>query len=199
MTQFIQSPKDLVTPREATRQGFLRQALEKTERAQSFIERAFQLRDYLNSIDHVPDLSSLEDLNLKNALIAASGFSDKAKSNLTEQELADSLSSVLEAIIRQAGVHWRDEVVFRFLLTRGDTLGGAMRNVTGAVGAQLLTNALHSALSKRGFSFQLRRGKSSKTTSIPRKQRGCYPPGCNRTLEVRPKLFGKSGCVSCLR
>jgi len=56
-------------------------------------------------------------------LVAAAGFSDKAAHYFPTQELRDALIKVLEAIHEQAHADWRDEVLYCFLLTKGDSMG----------------------------------------------------------------------------
>ncbi len=46
-----------------------------------------------------------------------------------------------------------EELVYRFLLTRGDTLGGSMRNLVGAIAQRRLTRALVAGLRVAGTPF----------------------------------------------
>ena len=52
--------------------------------------------------------------------------------------------------LEPAGKDFIDELVYRFLLTRGDSLGGRMRNLGGILGEQKLSRALISTLSVEG-------------------------------------------------
>ncbi len=47
-----------------------------------------------------------------------------------------------------------DELVYRFLLTRGDSLGGSMRNLAGALGERRFTRILLSTFSVSGIDFE---------------------------------------------
>jgi len=47
-----------------------------------------------------------------------------------------------------------EELVFRFLLIRGDTLGGSMRNVGGMLAQRKLTRAILSTLNIAGIAYQ---------------------------------------------
>ena len=131
--KFIQSHKDLVTTAESTRLGFLEQALKKTEVAEAFVDSANKLRERLETADN-PD-EAIAITSIREELIAAAGFSDKASNHSSASELRQALKTVLERIHEESegtAIDWRDNVVYRFLLTKGDTVGGMMRNITGA-------------------------------------------------------------------
>jgi hypothetical protein len=107
----IASAADLVTTHEAIREGFLKQALAKTNQAAPFIEEAELLSAGLSVVENPDTLDKIEIKNLRNALIAASGFSDKARSRLTEPELNAALHEVLKLIIQSEPQNWRQEIV----------------------------------------------------------------------------------------
>ena len=73
-------------------------------------------------------------------------FRTKRAGQLTDAELEPALAQVLAQIQASAPDSWQREIIYRFLLTRGDTLGGSMRNVTGAAGGAQLSRAVISAL-----------------------------------------------------
>src|SRR3990172_13132962 len=125
---FIKTYKDLVTTHKATRDGFLEQAFRKTTEANPHIGQARRLQTRLQQIS---DPNSLVNaLDIRDELIASAGFSDKATNHFSASELKDALLKVLGKIQADAPIDWRSEIVFRFLLTRGDSLGGTMRNIT---------------------------------------------------------------------
>ena len=62
-------------------------------------------------------------------LITASGLSDKAVVHLTDQDKTEAIQGLIENFLEPAGAKFVEELVYRFLLTRGDALGGSMRNV----------------------------------------------------------------------
>ena len=76
---------------------------------------------------------------------------------MTEAELENALAQVLEHIRESAPDSWRREIVYRFLLTRGDTLGGSMRNVTGAAGGAQLSRVIVTALEAVNFAYTISR------------------------------------------
>lgn len=152
----ITRPQDLVTSHEAVCEGFLAQALKKTERANPYIARAHQVWTVLKSLETVH--AGAQEESIRNELLAAAGFSDKARSHLSEQELERGIELILATIAKQAEA-WREEVVYRYLLTRGDSLGGEMRNVTGALGAAKLSNAIVESLVKSNTAATIERSE----------------------------------------
>jgi type II restriction enzyme len=83
---------------------------------------------------------------IRDDLITAAGFSDKAANYFSSSELEDALLKVLQEIEKKAGPDWQTEIIYRFLLTRGDTLGGVMRNILGAEAKDKFTEAILAAL-----------------------------------------------------
>lgn len=55
-----------------------------------------------------------------------------------------------------------DELVYRFLLTRGDSLGGSLRNLAGSLGERKFTRAIISTLSIEGKTYKWLHSKSRK-------------------------------------
>ena len=53
---------------------------------------------------------------------------------------------IAEQFLEPAGAHFVEALVYRFLLTRGETLGGSMRNVGGAMAQQKFTQCLINSL-----------------------------------------------------
>jgi type II restriction enzyme len=99
----------------------------------------------LQEVSHVDEL--LELPQFRNDLIAASGFSEKAKNRIAVTELDEAVIIALRKIASDAGTNFRQELVYRFLLTQGDALGGQMRNWTGANAGRKFTTAIHEAFS----------------------------------------------------
>ena len=148
--QSIRRHSDLITTPEQIRLGFREQALKKTERANIYVNQAIRLRDRLQAIGS-PE--QIDVLSVTEEMVAAAGFSDKATKYFSPSELESSLRSVLAPIIQDAGEDWRDALVYRFLLTRGDSLGGRMRNITGAVATAKFSQAVMDSLSERNVRY----------------------------------------------
>jgi len=140
---------ELVTTPAAICDGFLSQALAKIEKAAPLIKEAKRFRRVLRSIPEIADLLGREEIY--EDLLSAAGLSEKARSHLQGKELESVLARVLEAIAKRSQRGWRDELVYRFLLTKGDSLGGSMRNITGAFGGRRIGEAILHALKERGL------------------------------------------------
>ncbi len=160
----IKSYSDLVTSHKAVRDGFLEQALKKTTEARPYIAQALRLQTRLQKIHDLAGLIDASDI--RDELVAAAGFSDKSAHYFAASELEDALLEVLGAIEADATNEWRSEIVFRFLLTRGDSLGGAMRNITGALAQVKFTDALVLALARKRIPAAVVRANNGKTQKM---------------------------------
>jgi len=148
---FIKKSDDLVTSQSATRAGFVSVALEKNIKATPFINEARALRSIALKVKNPKEL--LDIAEIEPALLTASGLSDKSLNHLDASDKLSAKKNLIENFLIPAGNDFANELVYRFLLTRGDTLGGMMRNITGLLGEKKLTRAIISALSIRGYSF----------------------------------------------
>ncbi len=151
---------DLVTSHAETRAGFLELALEKNRQATPFITQARALKAVALPLSRPADLLTLSTIQA--ALVAAAGISDKAAGHLDattkEQAVRDFIANFLDI----AGADWVDELVYRFLITRGDTVGGSMRNIGGAIAQRKLTRNIIAALSLANVPFEWRHAKTKK-------------------------------------
>lgn len=150
--QHLNSSDDLVTPYAAVRAGFVALALEKNRRATPFVEQARVLKAAASRIKTPMELVGIEDI--KPALLTAAGVSDKAAKYLEPQNKIAAIRGLIENFLEPAGANFIEKLVFRFLLIRGDTLGGSMRNVGGVLAQRKLTRMLLSTLTVAGKSYQ---------------------------------------------
>ena len=148
----LTSSGDLVTSYEAIRAGFVALALEKNRRATPFVEQARALKVAASTVATPANLMELEEIQL--ALLTAAGVSDKAAGHLRPEDKAAAILGLIENFLAPAGTEFVEELVFRFLLTRGDTLGGSMRNVGGLLAQRKLTRALISTLALAGTPYR---------------------------------------------
>lgn len=156
----IESPADLVTSHEAICAGFLDQALEKSKAADPYVEEALEFWKRLQ--EHGTADEAINDPELRSPLVTAAGFSDKAQSHLTSDELDAAIKKSLKWLRgRKRG--WRMELFSRYLLTRGDSLGGSMRNITGASAGRRLADAVVKCLTDLGIKFKVNFTDSDKT------------------------------------
>jgi hypothetical protein len=148
----LKSSDNLVTSYEAVRAGFVALALERNRRATPFVEQARALKVVASGARNPIDLLTTE--GIQTALLAAAGVSDKAAGHLQPEDKTAAVLGLIENFLAPAGANFVEELVFRFLLTRGDTLGGAMRNVGGILAQRKLSRALISTLALAGITYR---------------------------------------------
>jgi len=146
--QHLTSSKSLVTPYEAVRAGFVALALEKNRRATPFVAQARALKTAASKAKVPTDLLKITEI--LPALLTAAGVSDKAINHLQEADKAEAINGLIKNFLDPAGANFVEELVFRFLLTRGDTLGGSMRNIGGFMAQKKLTRAILAYLKLAG-------------------------------------------------
>jgi type II restriction enzyme len=125
--------------------------LEKNRRATPFVEEAKALRASASRARQPDDLYQISEIIP--ALTTAAGLSDKAVGHLQQDDLQEAMSNFIESFLKPAGDSFVDELVYRFLITRGDSLGGRMRNLAGLLAEQALIRAIIATLSIRGIQF----------------------------------------------
>ncbi len=136
----LNSSNDLRTTYEATRAGFIQLALERNRRATPFVAEARALRSAASSVTKPHDLLNIPDI--QQGLLTAAGVSDKAAKYLGERDRREAIVGLIEHYLLPQGETFIEELIFRFLLTRGDTLGGSMRNVGGFMAKKKLSRAI---------------------------------------------------------
>ncbi len=152
-TLHLNSADDLVTTYEARRAGFVALALERNRRATPFVEQARTLKVAASQLGTAKDL--LTATHLQSALLTAAGLSDKSLAHLLPEDKTNAVRELIEQFLEPAGKAFAEELTYRFLLTRGDTLGGSMRNIGGAVAAQKWNRALLASLTVTGVPHQV--------------------------------------------
>ncbi len=154
----LRSSDDLVTTYEAVRAGFIALALEKSRRASPLIAEARALQAAASRAKSPTDLLTISEI--KAGLMIAAGLSDKALSHLLPDDKDKAINNLINDVLKPAGDRFVEELVFRFLLFRGDSLGGSMRNVIGAFAQRRLTRAICAALAIADVSYRWRPAKS---------------------------------------
>lgn len=143
---------DLVTAPEEIRAGFVALALERSRQATPFVEQARALKVSAMSAKRPRDLLEIE--GIRTALLTAAGFSNKATKQTEKKDQTSAIQDFIERFLEPAGTNFVEELVYRFLLTRGDSLGGLMRNAAGKLGERKLTRTLISALTLHETAYQ---------------------------------------------
>ncbi len=154
----LKSSKSLITPYEQTRAGFIALALEKNRKATPHVEEAKALKALVSRISKPKDLLTLT--KLRPSILTAAGLSDKATNHLTEENKTEAIKGFIDNFLEPAGKDFIDELVYRFLLTKGDSLGGSMRNLAGTLGERKFSRTLISTLSIEGKEYLWLHSKS---------------------------------------
>lgn len=160
----IQNAESLTTTHEATRAGFISIALEKNRRADPHIAKARALRAKAQLLGGPTDL--VNEMVARNQVLAASGLSVKALKYLDETDRDIAIGEFVENCLVPAGDAWREELIYRFLLTQGDALGGEMRNVVGRLGDERFLKYLIAALQVAGTDIRWLHKKSKKWSEL---------------------------------
>jgi len=161
----IQKAEDLVTSREQTRAGFITLALEKNYLASPYIDEAKALHALASKISSPIDLLSQNDLKV--GLLSAAGLSDKSLNYLTEDDKTLAIKGLIEKFLEPAGDNFVDELVYRYLLTKGDALGGKARNLAGSLGERKFLRSMISVFSLSGIQFQWKDSETNTWLSKP--------------------------------
>lgn len=148
----IKSANDLVTSREKTRAGFISLALEKNYLAVPYVEEAKALKALASKVSKPKDLLQVHDLRV--GLLTASGLSEKSLNYLTEDDKTLAIEGMIEKFLEPAGDGFVDELVYRYLLTKGDALGGKARNLAGVLGERKFLRSMLSVFNLSGINYQ---------------------------------------------
>ncbi|MBI2282420.1 MAG: restriction endonuclease [Bacteroidetes bacterium] len=154
----ISAASDLVTSRDQTRAGFISMALEKNYMAIPFIEEAKALRSIAARVKSPQELLAIQEIRF--GLLTASGLSDKALGYLNAEDQTTAIEGLIEKFLEPAGPSFADELVYRFLLIKGDALGGKARNLAGALASRKLLRTLVSVLNLSGIHYKWKDSES---------------------------------------
>jgi len=160
----LQSNDDLVTTYEATRAGFVGLALEKNRRATPYVAEARAPQEAASQVQTPADL--LNVTGIEAGLLTAAGLSDKALVHMLPQDKTEAIIGLIRNFLEPAGTKFAEELVFRFLLTRGDTLGGSMRNIGGVLAQRKLARAILSTLAIAGVRYRWQHTKTRKWANM---------------------------------
>lgn len=149
----ISCSNDLITSREQTRAGFIEAALEKNRKAQPFIDSAKSLKSLAVRVSRPMDLLSVPGLRF--GLLAASGLSDKSLKYFRDEDKVVAITKMIEQCLVPAGDGFVDEFIYRYLLIKGDSLGGSMRNYVGNIAKTKLTRKLLTMLNLYNISYKV--------------------------------------------
>lgn len=148
---FITEPKDLVTTQEQTRAGFLKIALEKNVIGDPYVKNALAFKA-MAANTHGPD-DFLNISSVRPFLLTAAGLSEKSMQYLDTEDQTAAIRELIEKFLKPAGENYIDEVVYRYLLIKGDAVGGTMRNRIGVLGQEKLIRTILSCMNVQGIVY----------------------------------------------
>lgn len=161
---------DLVTSREKTRAGFIAMALEKNYIAVPYVEEAKALKSLAQEVKKPKDLLKVDGLRV--GLLTASGLSDKSLNYLTEEDKLTAIKGLIEEFLEPAGEDFINELVYRYLLTKGDALGGKARNLAGSLGERKFLRSMLSVFSIGGIEFKWKDSETNSWLDKPKDDTG---------------------------
>ena len=161
----LKSRKSLETTYEAVRAGFVALALEKNRRATPFVAQARALKSAASKARTPNGLLKIS--GIQGGLLTASGVSDKATNHLQDSDKDEAVRGLIKNFLEPAGANFVEELVYRFLLTRGDTLGGSMRNVGGFMAQKKLTRGILAHLKLAGIRCNWLHSETKTWESLP--------------------------------
>ncbi len=161
----LNGARGLVTTSENTRAGFISLALERNRRATRFVAEGRDLKVNAAQVKTPPSLRDID--RIQAALLTAAGVSDKAAGHFLESDKDVAIENLIAEFLEPAGSAFVEELVYRFLLTRGDTLGGSMRNVGGVLAQRKLSRALTASLTNAGRHFRWLHAATGAWAEIP--------------------------------
>ena len=149
----ITSSENLVTSPAQRRAGFMEAALEKNRKSKSYIDEAKTLKQLASKASEATDLLSIPAI--RDGLLTASGLSDKSWKYFTERDKTEAIKKLIEEFLEPSGDGFIDELVHRFLLIKGDSFGGSMRNLVGKIAEMKFVRKLLSVLSISGATYRV--------------------------------------------
>ena len=150
--KYVKTHEDLMTTHEETRAGFLAIALEKNRVGDPYVKQALAFRTIVSETEKPEDF--IEMPNIRPFLLTAAGLSEKSLQHLNEEDHKVVIKELIEKFLKPAGKDYIDETIYRFLLTKGDAVGGSMRNRIGSMGEEKLVRCLLSCMKVQGCDYK---------------------------------------------
>jgi hypothetical protein len=143
--EHLKNDQNLITTHEETQAGYYSLINERNRKAARYLEEARALRFTASKAYNAPDLLNLREM--QSALLMADGVSGNALNYLDKNEL-------VKRYLKPADKAFVDDLVFRFLLARGDALACSMRNVDGELARRKLIRSFISILNLADCSYK---------------------------------------------
>lgn len=159
MNIYITSQEDLITTHEETRAGFLAIALEKNMVGDPYVKQALAFKSMVSFTNGPDDFLTMP--SIRPFLLTAAGLSEKSLQHLNTEDCTFVIKELIDKFLKPAGSAYIDETIYRFLLTKGDAVGGTMRNRIGAMGQEKLVRCILSCMNVRGITYEWVDGNNS--------------------------------------
>lgn len=159
MNRYITSQEDLITTHEETRAGFLAIALEKNMVGDPYVKQALAFKSMVSHTKGPDDFLTMP--SIRPFLLTAAGMSEKSLQHLNNEDHTLVIKELIDKFLKPAGSAYIDETIYRFLLTKGDAVGGTMRNRIGAMGQEKLVRCILSCMNVRGITYEWVDGNNS--------------------------------------
>lgn len=183
--RFITNASDLVTSHEEIRAGFLRIALEKNKVSDPYVKKALAFKTMVIGLSNPEELLNIP--KIRPFLISASGLSEKSKKYINANDQTRAIKELIKNFLQPAGKNFIDEVIFRYLLIKGDAVGGIMRNRIGEIGEEILIRALISNMAIQGIEYDYTEGAESKYVWL-------HQPDVDIDIEKKIKALHWTNC-----
>lgn len=152
MNSYITSLEDLITTHEQTRAGFLAIALEKNMVGDPYVKQALAFKSMVSHTKGPDDFLTMP--SIRPFMLTAAGLSEKSLQHLNSEDHTMVIKELINKFLEPAGPAYIDETIYRFLLTKGDAVGGTMRNRIGTMGQEKLVRCILSCMNVRGISYE---------------------------------------------
>lgn len=152
MNRYITSLEDLITTHEQTRTGFLSIALEKNMIGDPYVKQALAFKSMVAHTKGPDDFLTMPAV--RPFMLTAAGLSEKSLQYLNSDDHTMVIKELIDKFLKPAGTAYIDEAIYRFLLTKGDAVGGTMRNRIGAMGQEKLVRCILSCMNVRGIPYE---------------------------------------------
>ncbi len=159
MNRYITSQEDLITTHEETRAGFLAIALEKNMVGDPYVKQAQAFKSMVSHTKGPDDFLTMP--SIRSFLLSAAGLSEKSLQHLYNEDYTLVIKELIDKFLKPVGSAYIDETIYRFLLTKGDAVGGIMRNRIGAMGQEKLVRCILSCMNVRGITYEWVDGNNS--------------------------------------
>ena len=174
---------DLISTPEDTAKAFALQALRKTDLALSYLDAAEEFEFRLGKLGDVNEI--INDESIRVELLTSVGISDKAKKYFNSESAKRYVEEIVKKIESQSSDNLKNDLVNRFLLTSGDSMGGRSRNLIGREGGDRLIQFVRESLEKERIVYDIRTNAQEKITALTWKNRAML-------FDVKPSWIGKN-------